>query len=87
MVPYRYVSIKVQAVNLLLCIILQAEKGSPVKPVMQEHTGEWLSTIHCAFKPHEPGQGSLHLIFVHARFAEQSELTRHSGLQFGGRPT
>lgn len=53
---------------------------------MQEQTGEWFTTLHKALKPQEPGQGSLHLSFTHARFAGHSEFSMHSGLQLGGLP-
>lgn len=53
---------------------------------MHEHTGEWLTTLHKALKPHDPGQGSLHLSLTHARFDEHSELYMHSGRQLGGLP-
>lgn len=36
--------------------------------------------------PHDPGQGSLHFCCIQALFEEQSELTVHSGRQFGGLP-
>lgn len=43
-------------------------------------------TVHCAFIPQEPGQGSRHLPFLHARLLGHSESFIHSGRQFGGRP-
>lgn len=43
-------------------------------------------TIHSELKPQDPGQGSLHLSFMHARLAGQSDWITHSGRQFGGRP-
>ena len=36
--------------------------------------------------PHSPGQGSWHLRLMHALSEGQSELTTHSGRQFGGEP-
>lgn len=38
-------------------------------------------TWHSAFKPQVPGQGSLHLLFVHALSWGQSVFVTHSGLQ------
>lgn len=49
-------------------------------PGIQEHEGAWLTTTHSAFIPHVPGQGSTHLLFVHALLLSQSELVTHSGL-------
>lgn len=43
-------------------------------------------TSHLALIPQIPGQGSIHLRSLHARFVEQSELTVHSGRQAGGVP-
>lgn len=59
----------------------QAAIGSPVKPGRQEQVGAWLITLHSAFIPHVPGQGSLHLLFIQALLRSQSLLTTHSGLQ------
>ena len=44
-------------------------------------------TLQFAFKPHESRHGSEHFWFIHALFVEHSELTTHSGRQFGGDPT
>jgi hypothetical protein len=38
-------------------------------------------TRHSALRPHVPGHGSLHLLFVHALSREQSVLSTHSGRQ------
>lgn len=62
------------------------EKGSPVSPVGQEQIGLWLRTLHIALVPHVPGHGSIHFILRQALSLVQSELTTHSGLQFGGEP-
>lgn len=35
---------------------------------------------------HDPGQGSLHFMFIHALLYEHSLLVIHSGLQLGGEP-
>lgn len=43
-------------------------------------------TRHIAFSPHNPGHGSLHFIFIQAKWYEQSLLLTHSGRQFGGDP-
>lgn len=52
----------------------------------QVHMGLWLITLHSAFGPHGPGQGDTHFWFLHDLSAGHSELTTHSGLQFGGEP-
>lgn len=59
-------------------------KGSPVKPRWQLHIGLWLITLHIAFNPQVPGQGLSHFWFIHALSRGHSELTIHSGRQFGG---
>lgn len=46
----------------------------------------WFSTLQSAFKPHEPGQGSIHLLLTQALLLGQSELIVHSGRQFGAEP-
>lgn len=43
-------------------------------------------TVHWALPPQEPGHGSLHFSFLHARLLGHSESFTHSGRQFGGRP-
>lgn len=43
--------------------------------------GMWLITLHWAFWPQAPGQGSTHLFFIHALSFEQSVLNTHSGRQ------
>lgn len=53
---------------------------------MQEQIGMWLRILHSDMIPHDPGQGSLHFCCIQALFEEQSELTVHSGRQFGGLP-
>ena len=40
----------------------------------------WFLTVHSAFIPHVPGQGSIHLFLWHALSEGQSEFTTHSGL-------
>lgn len=72
--------------RILLSKTEHPEKGSPVYPIMQWHAGEWLTTLHKALKPHEPGQGSLHFSLIHAEFEAHSEFSMHSGRQFGGLP-
>jgi len=44
------------------------------------HIGKWLTTWHNALRPHDPGHGSLHFVFIQARLAGQSEFRTHSGL-------
>lgn len=60
--------------------------GSPRYPVGQEQTGTCFITLHNAFNPHEPKQGSRHFILMQALSLLQSVLTTHSGLQLGGLP-
>lgn len=43
-------------------------------------------TVHWALAPQDPGQGSRHFSFLHARLLGHSESFIHSGRQFGGRP-
>lgn len=43
-------------------------------------------TEHVAYKPQDPGQGSLHFSRMQALLLVHSELIVHSGLQFGGAP-
>lgn len=43
-------------------------------------------TLQIAEKPQEPGQGSRHFSFMHAKCGEHSELIEHSGRQLGGAP-
>lgn len=52
----------------------------------QLQIGLWLITWQREDIPHEPGQGSLHFIFMQASFNEQSVLTVHSGRHAGGFP-
>ena len=48
--------------------------------------GTWFLTLHFAFRPQSPGQGSWHFLLIHALSVGQSALIIHSGLQFGGEP-
>lgn len=43
-------------------------------------------TSQRAFSPHDPRQGSVHLLFTHDLVDEHSVLTTHSGLHDGGVP-
>lgn len=61
-------------------------KGSPIYPSKQEHVGVCLITSHRVLEPHEPGQGSRHFSFMHAKLLGHSEFMTHSGRQFGGFP-
>lgn len=81
-----YSIIKISVFQYLLSWTTHCTKGLPVKPGEQMHVTAWLITWHCAFAPHEPGQGSRHLLFTHACWLGQSGLITHSGLQFGGAP-
>lgn len=73
--------------NNLLSSKKHLMKGSPVYPLTQLHIGLWFTTWQCALIPHIPGQGSWHFWLIHALSERQSELTIHSGRQFGGDPT
>jgi len=44
-------------------------------------------TLHFELDPQAFKQGSTHFKFLHAFSLSHSELTTHSGLQFGGLPT
>lgn len=48
--------------------------------------GTCLTTLHIAFNPHEPKQGSIHFMLMQALLLLQSVFSTHSGLQFGGLP-
>lgn len=71
---------------ILPCCVLHCENGSPIYPIGHLHIGEWLTTLHSALGAHDPGQGSLHFILIHAKLYGHSLLVIHSGLQFGGDP-
>lgn len=60
--------------------------GSPLKPNSQLQIGLWLTTWQRACNPHTPSHGFLHFWFTHDRSSAHSELTKHSGRQFGGAP-
>lgn len=64
----------------------QREKGSPVYPSVQLQMGLWFNTLHLALTPQVPWHGSTHFWFMQALSNGHSELTTHSGLQFGGLP-
>lgn len=51
------------------------------------HMAVWLTTRHSVLDPQDPGQGSLHLLLIHAKLLAHSLLLIHSGLQLGGDPT
>lgn len=59
----------------------QTINALPEKPGKQLHIGIWLITLHSAFWPHVPGQGSTHLFRIQALSLGQSEFKTHSGLQ------
>jgi len=56
-------------------------KASPIVGNGQEQMGTWLDTVQIAPTPQVPGQGSWHLVFMHACDFGQSVFTRHSGWQ------
>lgn len=60
--------------------------GSPVKSPAQTHIGVWLTVLHSAFLPHDPGQGSRHFWLMQACWLGHSLLLIHSGLHLGGVP-
>lgn len=62
-------------------------KGSPVCEFLHEHMGLWFITLQLALTPQGFGQGFTHLLFMHALSRGHSELTIHSGRQFGGVPS
>lgn len=62
-------------------VVLQKVKASPFIPGGHEHAGIWFITLHKAFWPHVPGQGSTHLFRIHAFVGEHSVLKTHSGRQ------
>lgn len=64
----------------------QRTLASPSYPSGQVQIGTWFWTEHLAISPQAPIQGFLHLWFIQAAEWKQSELSTHSGLQFGGRP-
>lgn len=47
----------------------------------QLQIGMWLKVLQIAFRPHIPGQGSMHLFRIHALEIGQSLLRTHSGRQ------
>lgn len=49
--------------------------------------GLWLTTRHCASRPHAPGHGSWHFMLTQALDGGHSELEIHSGRQSGGTPS
>lgn len=64
----------------------QLVKGSPMYRSGQVQIGVWLTTLHMALSPHDPGHGSIHFSRIHALLLIHSELIVHSCLQFGGAP-
>ena len=64
----------------------QLLNASPVKPSAQLQSGVWFTTRQTALVPQDPGQGSTHFLLTHVWADGQSELTMHSGRQFGAVP-
>lgn len=54
---------------------------------LQVHIGLWFITLQSVFVPQGPGHGLTHRALRQALSREHSELTTHSGRQFGGEPT
>lgn len=52
-----------------------------MKSGRQEHIGMWFATVHWAFDPQVPGQGSKHLLPIQALSRGHSLFSTHSGLQ------
>jgi hypothetical protein len=48
---------------------------------MQVQEPKWFITLHSAFTPQSPGQGSTHFWFLHALSEGHSAFVEHSGLQ------
>lgn len=82
---YRKRQVPFHALKHLRCDTHRTN-GSPVKPDEQLQIGLWFTTWQREFSPHAPVHGSVHFILMHARFCEHSELTTHSGRQFGALP-
>lgn len=59
----------------------QSTKAFPDIPGGQLHIGAWLNTLHNAFCPQTPTQGSIHLFLTQALLIGHSLLRTHSGLQ------
>ena len=64
----------------------QSLNPSPWNPCMQLQTGLWLRTRQSAFALQDPGHGSTQRWLIQALVDGQSELTIHSGRQFGAVP-
>uniref|UniRef100_A0A1A9VW34 Uncharacterized protein n=1 Tax=Glossina austeni TaxID=7395 RepID=A0A1A9VW34_GLOAU len=64
----------------------QVTNGLPVNPGKQLQNGLWLTTEHWVFRPHAPGQGSIHFCFIQAIFERHSWFPVHSGRHNGGVP-
>uniref|UniRef100_A0A1A9ZCQ8 Uncharacterized protein n=1 Tax=Glossina pallidipes TaxID=7398 RepID=A0A1A9ZCQ8_GLOPL len=62
----------------------QVTNGLPVNPGKQLQNGLWLTTEHWVFRPHAPGQGSIHFCFIQAIFEGHSWFPVHSGRHNGG---
>lgn len=60
--------------------------GSPVKPNSQLQIGLWFTTWHLALSPQTLSHGFLHFWLMQDLSSGHSELTKHSGWQFGGEP-
>lgn len=69
-----------------LLIRVHCVNGSPVNPNGQAQTGLWLFPWHSALIPQVCSQTSEHLFLMQALSDGHSELTIHSGWQFGGVP-
>lgn len=54
---------------------------------LHEHIGLWFIILHSVLTPQGFGQGFTHLLFSQALSRGHSELTTHSGRQFGGTPS
>lgn len=72
--------------RFLLGMGVQAVNGSPVYCSGQRQIAWWLWTMHVAYEPQTPMQGSLHLWLIQAYIGEHSPELTHSGRHIGGRP-
>lgn len=60
--------------------------GSPSNPDRQLQIGAWFTTLQSAFSPQTPTHGLTHFCLMQLFVGSHSELTVHSGRQFGGEP-
>lgn len=71
---------------LRISSLIHLTNGSPLYPSSQLQIALWLTTWHLACKPQTPSHGFLQRWLMHDLSRAHSELTKHSGRQFGGAP-